>query len=139
MVHALSDYLQKQGVKVVEVSLRRVAGKAVAFVQDEAHYRQLVIQPGWEALPPPVRLMLRRQFGRWDAFFLALRDEVYDLRGGTVCLRDGAPVRVAALMKRFFGAEAEAAPTAPAKAGPPLATPVSGAYRPPASRYATSE
>ena len=39
MVHALSDYLQKQGVKVVEVSLRRVAGKAVAFVQDEAHYR----------------------------------------------------------------------------------------------------
>jgi molecular chaperone DnaK len=130
MINALRDYLQKQGVKVVEVSLRRVAGKAAPFVQDEAHYRQLVIQPGWEALPPPVRLMLRRQFGRWDAFFLALRDEVYDLRGATVSLRDDAPARVAAQMKRFFGEGAEAAP-APASAGPPLATPVAGSYRPP--------
>ena len=128
MVHALSDYLQNQGVKVVEVSLRRVAGKAAPFVKDEAHYRQLVIQPGWEALPPPVRLMLRRQFPRWDAFFLALRDEVYDLRGGTVYLRDDAPAKVAAQMKRFLG---EGPGAAPAKAAPPLATPVAGSYRPP--------
>jgi molecular chaperone DnaK len=131
MANALSDYLQKQGVKVVEVSLRRVAGKAAPFVKDDAHYRQLVIQPGWEALPPPVRLMLRRLFGRWDAFFLALRDEVYDLRGGTVSLRDDAPARVAAQMKRFFGEAPGAAPAAPGKAGLALATPVAGSYHPP--------
>jgi hypothetical protein len=43
MAHALSDYLQKQGVKLVEASLRRVVGKGSPFVRDEAHYRQLVI------------------------------------------------------------------------------------------------
>jgi hypothetical protein len=107
MVHALSDYLEKQGVKVVEASLRRVVGKAAPFVREEAHFRQSVIQPGWEALPPPVRLMMRRQFPRWDAFYLALRDQVFDLRGGSVGLKADAPARVATLMKRFFGERPE--------------------------------
>jgi molecular chaperone DnaK len=131
MVHALSDYLEKQGVKVVEASLRRVLGKAALFVREEAHYRQSVIQPGWEALPPPVRLMMRRQFPRWDAFYLALRDQVFDLRGGTVGLKDDAPARVATLLKRFFGERPEGQAAEPTQAGPPLATPVAGSYHPP--------
>jgi hypothetical protein len=131
MVNALSDYLQRQGVKVVEASLRRVAGKAAPFVKDEAHYRQAVIQPGWEALPPPVRLMMRRLFPRWGAFYLALRDEVFDLHGGAVSLRDDAKALVAARMKSFFGEKEGPPPPEAPKAGPPLATPVAASYQPP--------
>jgi molecular chaperone DnaK len=125
MANFLADYLQKQGVKVVESALRRVEGKAASFVTEEAQYRQAVILHAWEGLAPQVRKMIRSQYARWDEFCLALRDEVYDLTGGHAAVREGATGRVAALMHSYLGTVGDngtgSAPAAPAV---PLAMPV---------------
>jgi molecular chaperone DnaK len=133
MAYILLDYFQKQGLKVVEASLKGVVGKAAPFVTDDAHYHQYVIQPGWNALPLPVRLM-GRQYLRWDEFYRALRREVFDLSGGVVEVRRDLPDKVASVVQRFFG---------PAKDGGaipqlPVAVPVAAGPHPPLARPVAS-
>jgi molecular chaperone DnaK len=117
MSHSVLPYLENQGVRLLEAACREIAGKATSFVFDEAHYRQGVIQHAWERLPPPIRQHLPGGYARFDAFCLALRDEVYDVTGGRVAVVPGAGARVAALVRQYFGPAAATAP-------PPLATPV---------------
>ncbi len=73
--HGVFEYLQTKGLRVVEASLRAVVGKGPCFVTDEAHYRQYVIRPGWEALPRAVRMAIGRRYPLWDQMYLRLREE----------------------------------------------------------------
>ncbi len=137
----LLGYFQKLGQKAVETSLRRVAGRPLATVTQDVPYWQEVIQPAWLQLSLPIR-MLGRQKLRWDQFFLALRDEVYDLSGESVILRPDMPARVAALAQRFYGEdearseplEVRVVPTSPPLAAAPertaKATPAKAPSRP---------
>jgi molecular chaperone DnaK len=134
MAFSLADYFQKQGLRVVETALKAVDGKPSAYVRDEHHFRMQVIQPTWRALPLGVRMLLKRQADRWDALFLNLRSEVYDVSGASVELRPNGMARTAALLKSHFGTAAEAssrqAPVADASAPaaePPLAQPIAPA------------
>jgi molecular chaperone DnaK len=134
MAFSLADYFQKQGLRVVEAALKAVDGKPSPYVRDEHHFRMHVIQPTWRALPLGVRMLLKRQADRWDALFLNLRSEVYDVSGAAVTLRPNGLARTAALLKSHFGSAAEAssrqAPVADASAPaaePPLAQPVASA------------
>lgn len=58
MPYTLLDFFQKQGQRLVEATLQRVVGKGTSFVTEDAQYRQLVVQPGWETLPLPIRAMM---------------------------------------------------------------------------------
>jgi molecular chaperone DnaK len=128
MADVLEAYLQKQGVQVVEASLRHLAGKPPAYATDEVKYRQAVIQPAWEALPPPLRRLLQHQYARWDAFCLALRPGAFEVAGDRLEVRPGAAVRIAALMRRYFS---RAGPGQAAPPQPPLALPVNQPPAPP--------
>jgi molecular chaperone DnaK len=118
--YTLQDYFARQGHKVVTSALERVAGKAPSFVTAEAIYRQAVMQPAWEALPLPIRMLLKREHDRWENLLLALRDEVYDLSDDTIALRPDAAQRVLARIHGTFCTPDHA----PAASGPPLALPV---------------
>ncbi len=67
--------------------LLKVVGKQASLLADEAQYRRLVIDPGWDLMPVPVRLLGREHLG-WDRTLLALRDEVFEVRAGSVRLRE---------------------------------------------------
>src|SRR5262245_64163149 len=103
MADALQEYLMKQGLQIVETSLKEAVGKSPDFVTNEANYRQKVIRKGWETLPVAIRMMIGKQYQRWDTLYLALINHVYDLGRGKVSLRPGTSAKVAELMQRFFG------------------------------------
>ena len=110
MPFSLADYFQKQGLRVIEASLKSVEGKPASYLRDEDHYRIHVIQPAWRALPAAVRLLLKRQTGRWDELFAGLRDIVFDLDGPLVKLRPGGLEWAAGRVGSQFGAAADDPP-----------------------------
>ncbi len=155
MPYTLLDFFQKQGQRLVEATLQRVVGKGTSFVTEDAQYRQLVVQPGWETLPLPIRAMMGRNFTRWEELFRLLRDEIYDLSNGTVQLRSNSAVRLAALLRRFYGAnpsntgspkrvaesQTQALPVSETDDGVPLAMPVDespGDEQPPSTARAAT-
>jgi molecular chaperone DnaK len=103
MAFTLAEYFQKQGLQVVVASLQEVVGKPVSEVKEDTLYRQEVIQPAWEALPPAIRMLMKRQYGEWNKLFEALRDEVFDLRGDQVKLHPDMGNQIAGLVRYFFG------------------------------------
>lgn len=137
MAYILLNYLQKQGLKVVEESLQEAVGKPAHLVTDDRSYRVQVIQRGWNRLPLPIRMLGHRD---WEDFYLALREEVFDLEDGKVRLRPDLCARVMGLAKRMYGPEADAVSTRAARASeaasgsagslpsesPPAAIPVAG-------------
>jgi molecular chaperone DnaK len=102
MTNALHDYLLRQGLTVVESSLGSVVGQPSSAVSNEAHYRQHVIRKGWESLPSAIRLLIGKHYPLWDALYIGLRHQAYDLSKGVVELRGDAPVKIGALMERFL-------------------------------------
>src|SRR4051812_48126825 len=84
---SLFDYFQKQGLRVIETALRDVVGKPAVYIDQDDHFRQVVVQPAWSSLPPPVRLLLRKSHDHWVALFFEMRDRVFNLHSGSVELR----------------------------------------------------
>ena len=128
MAFDLSDYFQNQGQRLVAAALHRAVGKPAVFVLQDDHYRQAVVGPGWESLPAPIRLLLRRRHDEWIRLFGELRDRVFDLDDGSVRLRPDAPARMSDLLLRYYSSSGSgAAPpesadqktTAPSAAAPP--------------------
>ncbi len=102
MAFDLSDYFQNHGQRLVAAALHRAVGKAAVYVLQEDHFRQTCVQPGWESLPTAVRLLLRKRALAWEQMFLDLREELFDLAGGSVRLRPEAAARLPALLRRHF-------------------------------------
>jgi molecular chaperone DnaK len=138
----LSDYFQNQGQRLVAAALHRAVGKPSVYVLQEDHYRQSVVQPGWESLPAPVRLLLRRRHDEWNQLFVELRDLAYDLGDGSVKLRPDAAAKMGAVLRRYY--PSGAGQPQPAGAGAtvaPAATPgdTDAAPRAGSERETTSE
>lgn len=74
--------------------LLAVAGKKPTLLSDEAQYRRAVIDPAWDRMPASVRSLGREQLN-WDQHLLDLRDDVFEVRGGSVRLRDDYRGRLA--------------------------------------------
>ncbi len=115
-----ADFFKKQGLKIIEDSLRQVVGKPRSYLKDDDHYRQHVVQPGWTALPVTIRLLMKNQFQVWEQLYLALFEEVIDLSGDEIQLSGEAGPRIAELVDRYLveGTGATLSPEVP------LATPV---------------
>jgi molecular chaperone DnaK len=124
MPFSLSDYFQKQGLRVIESALKAVDAKPASYLRDEHHYRMQVIQPAWGALPVSIRMLMKRQVQRWDELLLSLRDVAFDLSGPTVRLRPDGMALVAARVKHHFRAAVPAPAPPPPAEEVPLAEPV---------------
>ena len=59
----------------MEATLQRVVGKGTSFVTEDAQYRQLVVQPGWETLPLPIRAMMGEVYA-WEELFRILATDL---------------------------------------------------------------
>jgi len=122
---SLTDYFQKQGLRIVLGSLRNIQGKAASFAANDDHYWQTVVQPAWEAVPLPVRALLGRRFDCWKDLYRTIRRDVFDFKGGVVSLPADAETRLAALLRRFVAdREAAADQDTTSSRNPPLAHPV---------------
>src|SRR5260370_41520033 len=93
--------LQQYGAKIVLPSLEQVAGQSAAVLHDDAAYRRLVVDPGWELIPAPMRLIGRDRL-RWDEMFSELRREVFDQSEGRIGIRSDAPKRLIGLINKLF-------------------------------------
>src|SRR2546428_1447120 len=111
MAYILLDYFQKNGLKVLENSLRRLEGRPVSRVNTAPEYRKNVVQRAWFELLLPVRMMGRKHL-KWDELYAALRDEALDLRGPHVLIKPSLTARITQLVKRFYGPQADAAAVA---------------------------
>lgn len=125
------EILQNQGVGLIEKILRGIVGQAAGLLLDDDRYRACVIDPAWEAMPAPVRLIGRNRL-RWDEMFLAIRDEVFEVNGETVVLRHDATPRLISITRRVLAGEARSTPSPTETAAePPEPEP-----EPPAQRIA---
>jgi molecular chaperone DnaK len=114
--------LQTQGAALIEKALRFALGRAAGSLRDDALYRQRVIDPAWEMMPLPIRLLGRKRL-RWDELLLALRDEAFDTAGGTVALRTDCRAAILRVLGRLpgpaeFGPEAQPPPGAARSVSP---------------------
>ncbi|MFO0881196.1 MAG: Hsp70 family protein [Gemmataceae bacterium] len=123
MAFNLFDYLQKQGVRLVESALYAVVDKPASYVEQDAQYHQTVVQHAWELLPPPIRMTLRRRHEGWVASFMEFRYQLFNLDSGRVALQPNIAIKIAAMLRHFHATEpddpaAEPAPVEPTSASP---------------------
>ncbi|TWU09831.1 hypothetical protein [Allorhodopirellula heiligendammensis] len=86
----------KYGDSICETVLRYAtlaAKKGKPFIVDDAKYKANVIDPAWEVLPTPVRLLGRDRLN-WDAIFLAGRSKVFLIEGEDVTVHPEAKQRI---------------------------------------------
>src|SRR5436309_3922860 len=137
MANILELY-QQYCLKLIHSALQTHVGQPRSLITDEAKYRAKIIEPTWNFLPLPLR-MIGRQKLRWDEFFLALRLEVFLGNDGKLRLREDTPARMESLARRLFGpvgaaVAARAAPRKPeAVAKVPTSPPAAPSPKPPAA------
>ena len=79
------EALQHQCLALIESSLKTASGVTGKVLRDDESYRRLVIDPAWELVPLPVKILGRKRLC-WDAIFLALREEAFQVKGESVSL-----------------------------------------------------
>jgi molecular chaperone DnaK len=127
MAVSASDLYSPQVLAFVDKALQAAVGCPPAVVTDEARFRRAVIEPGWNALPLPQRMVGRKKF-RWDELFLILRKEVFLATDGKLTLRPDTPARVRAAVGGLTGtARAAAADGGTILIGIPIAEPAAAA------------
>ena len=86
----------------VVLGLQKLTGKPKSVAVDEKAYRQAAIEPIWNGVPLPVRLVGRSKF-RFDDVMLAARTEVFLVSADAkLSLRADAPDRLWALVTRML-------------------------------------
>jgi molecular chaperone DnaK len=120
----LFDIYRQFCLKFVLAGLQSAVGKPKTVITDVTQYQNLLVDPVWNMLPLPIRLMGRPRL-RWDEFFTQLRPEVFLAPEGRIALRSDASQRLMALVQRMFGPGSAAAVPAPPSV--PMAMPVAPA------------
>lgn len=82
----------------------QAAAKGSAFIADDAKYRANVIDPSWETLPMPVRLIGRERI-KWDSLFYAARSTVFVIEGDSVSVHPDAKDRVSRMLSEMLPAD----------------------------------
>jgi molecular chaperone DnaK len=140
MADNLQKFYKAYCLKFIDGALRKAVGHPPNVATDKALFTQVVINPGWESLPLPIR-MAGRQKMRWDDFLQEARKEAYIAADSKIAFRPDAGARVLALLVKMFPVEpAEASTTfdAAASQGPPLARRVTPTASPSAVSTATA-
>lgn len=92
----------------------QAAAKGSSYIADDAKYRANVIDPAWEMLPMPVRLLGRERM-KWDAMFYSARAQVFVIDGDAVSVHPEAKQRINDLCGKMLSHE----PQKMIKADPP--------------------
>jgi hypothetical protein len=108
----------------VVAGVTQAASQGAAIIADDAAYLENVIDPTWELLPLPVRMIGRERL-RWDALFYAARETVFVVDGDSVSVHPEATQRVARLLTDLLPRQQVDDGTArlTSEAGPEQATP----------------
>lgn len=109
------------GDKVCEVVVNyasQAASKGSSFIADDIKYKTNVVDPAWEMLPMPVRLLGRERL-RWDSIFDSARARVFVVDGESVTVHPEARQRINQLFSGMLPSEAnlfvDTDPTSPAE------------------------
>jgi hypothetical protein len=121
MADSLQEMYQLHGLPVISAALKQVEGKSPGVLIDAEQYRRLIINPAWEELPAPLRMLGRKRL-RWEELFFNLRTEVFDAGQGRVRLRpDAAPLILAQIAKTLQSNERpNVTPSTPPPPLPPV-------------------
>jgi molecular chaperone DnaK len=122
--NVLDIYLSHANRLILQAAMG-VAGHSKQLILDPNLYRQKIVEPLWNQLPVPLRLMGRDKL-RWEDVMLAMRTELFVAQpDGKIAVRPDAATRLEALAQRIFGGSAAKPATAvPATAIPMQAKPV---------------
>jgi len=71
----------------------QAASKGSAFIADDTKYKANVVDPAWEMLPMPVRILGRERL-KWDAIFSTARAKVFVVDGENVSVHPEAKQRI---------------------------------------------
>ncbi len=99
----LPELFRTSAKKIIGESLSKMVGEAKSVLLDDAQYRQRVVDPAWQELPLPCRILGRRRLG-WDELFNELRQAAYEPRGATVQFRADVSMRTAEAFKQAVAA-----------------------------------
>jgi hypothetical protein len=109
------------GDKVCEVVVNyasQAASKGSSFIADDTKYKANVVDPAWEMLPMPVRLLGRERL-RWDSIFDSARAKVFVVDGDSVAVHPEAKQRINQLFSGMLPSDSnlavEAEATSPAE------------------------
>ncbi|MGF1582837.1 MAG: Hsp70 family protein [Gemmataceae bacterium] len=122
--------------------LKLAEGHLTNVVTDGRLFQTVVVDPGWEKLPTPVRWIGREQL-KWDEVMQELRKVAYSQVDQKIQLREDAEKRILAYLDESFGVQQpQAQPSGPNKATaipqPPAAVRPNAAPQPPATPQAGS-
>ena len=116
-------YIQYLVPAIVD-GLGKLAGTPKDTAVDEKAFRQVAVDPIWNSLPVPVRMIGRKKL-RWDSFLLEARGLVFSVNADMkLALRPDATTRLAALARRLPAESADASAPPPSAPPPPLAAPI---------------
>lgn len=71
----------------------KAAERGSVCIADEASYRKCVIDPAWEIMPAPIRLLGRDRL-KWDSIFSAARSKLFVIEGEAVSVHPDAKKRL---------------------------------------------
>ena len=90
--------------EMVVTYANQAAAKGSTFIADDAKYQANVIDPTWEMLPMPVRMIGRERL-KWDALFYAARSTVFVIDGDSVSVHPDAKQRVSRMLSEMLPAD----------------------------------
>ena len=90
--------------EMVVTYANQAAGKGSAVIADDAKYRANVIDPTWEMLPIPVRLVGCERL-QWDSLFYAARSTVFVIEGDRVSVHPDAKHRMSRMLSGMLPTE----------------------------------
>lgn len=93
----------------------KAAKSGGSYISDDEKYRAYVVDPAWDLLPLPIR-MIGRQRLRWDSLFNAARASLFLIEDDAVSLHPDARCRLEKLLtpQLAIGVEDKTAPGSPA-------------------------
>lgn len=133
MAGHLPELFRTSAREIIGEYLPRMIGRPTADVLDDALWRAEVVDPAWQKLPLPCRLLGRQRIG-WEPLFDELRKAAYETRGRTVQFRPDVSMRTAEIFKQAVQALAElmaqAVPASTAEPPAPASPPLDGPAHP---------
>lgn len=90
----------QHGGKVCDAVLSyasKTTSSGASYISDDAKYKTTVIDPAWDLMPLPIRMIGRDRL-KWDSMFLAARANLFVVDGETVTLHPEARQRLEKLI-----------------------------------------
>ena len=99
MVGHLPELYRTSLKQILGEHLPRMIGRPKTELTDDLEFRRAIVDPAWNALPLPCRILGRERLD-WDGLFEELRDAAYDTRGYSVQFRVDVKTRTSVVLKQ---------------------------------------